>query len=247
MNIINQFQNKKIPKQGSLEMGEVKSKTELRKIARLISKIGISLIFLLISSLHLQAQNPNTAQWKSVGGQKIMSGNHRFTTSWSSSPESRNKGLYWKGSFYESNPQYYPWDPDVKNSVAPLIGQFTVQGPGHIGLFSKATGGRIEMHIADTKETFHPFQGNNFNPAGEFWGRISDNFEVTIEVYAIMSSYNNQNLTGEFAYHAPQEITEFEVWFFPKDGGKIINIDAPTTKFNKPKPGILYYLDKECK
>jgi hypothetical protein len=221
----NQFRNEKDPKPASLEISEIKSKTKPIKRAALIS---ISLLFVLLSSLQLQAQNPNAAQWKSVGGQKIMSGKHSFTTSWSSSPESRDKGLYWKGSFYESKPQYSPWDPDVKNSVAPLIGRFAVHGPGHIGLFSKAKGASIVMNIAGTKEVFHPFSiGNNFNPDSEFWGKISADSEVSIDVFAVMGAYNNMMNTGEYAFHAPQEITHYEIWFFPQQGGKVIRAEAP--------------------
>jgi len=225
--------NKKMLIRAMLEVALTSTKIELIKLLRFRTMIGISFFLTILFTFPLNAQNINTTQWRSVGGQKIMSGNHNFTTSWSSSIESRKKGLYWKGYWGESNPKYEPWNPVVAKSVAPKMGQFTVQGPGHVGVYAKTKGASIVMYIAGTKEIFHPCNIlKNFNPKGEFFGKISDNSKLTIEVHAIMGAYNNMNMTGEFSYYAPQEITEFEVWFFPEAGGKIIEMPQGVNNSN---------------
>jgi hypothetical protein len=84
-----------------------------------------------------------------------------------------------------------------------------------------------------------------FNPKGEFWGKIPAGQVVTINVEAQMASYDNRMNTGELAYHAPQEV-QYEIWFFPGDGGKIIKVINKAGMADKPQPGILYYREKEC-
>jgi len=203
---------------------------------------------LLWVSVPALAQNAYPNQWKKAGGIEVLSGNHHFTTSWSSNSDSRKKGLYWQGSFYESARKYSPFDPTVKNSVAPVKGQITVRGPGHIGLYQQSKGGGlIVMYDAKTKGVFRPWyiSGKTINPDGEFWGRIPDGEEITIVVEAHMSAYNNMMNTGEYAFHAPQEVT-YEVWFFPGNGGKVISTTHQTGHVDKPKPGILYYTEKKC-
>ncbi len=227
-------------------------KTFLRNRLIIFSNIIFLIGVLLWGSAPAVAQNINSGQWKSAGGIKILSGNHNFTTSWSSDSYSREKGLFWQGGFYVSpdKRKYAPYEKTVKNSVAPVKGQITVRGPGHIGLYQQTKGGAsIVMYDANTKEEFRPWyiSGSNINPDGEFWGKIPADKEITIVVEAHMSSYDNMMNTGEYAFHAPQEITDFEVWFFPQKGGKVIDVKSTTAKFDKPKPGILYYIDKDCK
>ncbi|AMC11516.1 hypothetical protein Lupro_09660 [Lutibacter profundi] len=214
----------------------------------LASNIIVQGLLLLMFSISLCAQNSNAAQWQSAGGEKILSGSHSFLDTWTFNSNQSEKG-FWKGGFYdpEKTRNYQPWDNVVKNSVAPIKGTFTVQGPGHIGLYQKSKGGSsIVMYNADTKEAFRPWYGtgNNFDPE-EFWGKVPEKAVITIVVEAQMTAYDNRNMTGQLSYVAPQEV-EYEVWFFPQDGGKIIKIDKPVAKFDKPKPGILYYKDKVC-
>ncbi|MCF6333711.1 MAG: hypothetical protein L3J11_10550 [Draconibacterium sp.] len=225
------------------------AKTWLKRELVSFSKfLVLTCLFLLLFSIESVSQNTNSAQWQSAGGKKILSGNHYFTETWTFNSNQSEKG-FWKGGFNdpENTRDYQPWDNVVKNSVAPIIGHITVQGPGHIGLFQKAKGGSsIVMYNADTKAAFSPWQGtgNNFDQ-GEFWGKIPVGVEITIVVEAQMTTYDNRNMTGQLSYNAPQEI-EYEVWFFPQDGGSVIKIDSPSSGFDKPQPGILYYREKEC-
>jgi len=192
-------------------------------------------LFLLTFSIPAGAQNPNSEQWGRTGGEMILSGNHNFTTSWTSDSNSRQKGLYWSGSFYDApdKRQYTPWENAVKNSVAPNKGQITVRGPGTIGLFQRTKGGAgIVMRNTETKSSFAPWTNSlnwrndkwngtvkNFNPQTQFWGFIPANSVVTLDIEALMRSYNNMMNTGEFAFFAPQEVT-YEIWFFQGEGGR---------------------------
>lgn len=210
------------------------------------------MIFLLFVSYNSFAQvsNQKTAQWKSMGGKLIISGDHKFTETWTRNSNQSELG-FWKGVWsdrFETH-QFSPWDPTVKNAVAPVKGQFTVRGPGHIGFSYQSPGSAsIVLHDAKTKGAFHPFGLTaNANPNGEFWGNIPADVEITLVVEAVMDHYDNTNNTGEFSYRAPQEITEFEIWFFPQEGGKLVDVKSAKAKFNKPKPGILYYIDNDCK
>ncbi len=205
----------------------------------LLFVISMSLFFLFSESLI--AQNTKSRQWKKSGGEKILSGNLKFTDSWTSSPESRNKGLYWKGDFYrpEKKKNYKAWESYVKNSVAPTLASIIVKGPGNIALYQRCkSGASVIMLDAKTKTSFRPWsntlswngkqwegQINEFNPAGEFWGKIPENTIMTIQIEAHMTAYNNQNMTGEYAFHAPQEISDYEVWFFPGEGGEVLKVD----------------------
>jgi hypothetical protein len=208
-------------------------------------------------------QNPKAGQWKSVGGEMLLSGNHEFNESWISSSFHIKKGLYWQGNFYdkEEDRNYQPWDDTVKNAVSPLKGQITVMGPCNVGLYQRKTGAMISLTNIETNKGFSPW-GNTitrynekdnwrgtvkeFNPNGEFWGFIPKDTEITLDVYAVMSAYDNMMNTGEFSYRAPQDV-EYEIWFFPRgEGCKVLNVNTMTSDLNKPQPGILYYRIKEC-
>lgn len=116
-------------------------------------------LLLLAFSIPVSAENPKAAQWESVGGEMILSGDHKFTTSWTSNSYSRNEGLYWQGGFYlpHKERKYTPWENTVKNSVAPKIGQITVRGPGNVGLFQRSKGARIYMRDTKTGSGFTPW------------------------------------------------------------------------------------------
>lgn len=217
-------------------------------------------VFLIVDDARAQSSNTKSAQWKSAGGEMLLSGKQEFKESWTSSTASREKGLYWQGSLYdhEEDRNYQPWENTVKNSVAPVVGEITVVGPGNVGLFQRGKGARITMVDKETKKSFAPWtssiswNGKNwsgsakaFNPKGEFWGAVGAGHEITLEISAVMSAYNNAINTGEYAFHAPQEV-EYEVWFFPQDGGSVINVSTSASGIGKPQPGILYYKMKDC-
>lgn len=225
--------------------------------------IFTNLFFLLllfgINPVNAQG-NSKAGQWAEVGGEKILSGNHNFTTSWASNANSRQEGKWWPSGFWDPTDtrQYTPWENAVLNSVAPKKGQITVQGPGNVGLYQKGKGARIHMTDNKTKAGFTPWINTigwqydkwvgtvkDYNINGEFWGFVPAGTEITLDITAIMSSYNNQGGTGEVSYNAPQDV-EYEIWFFPREGGKVISVTS-TSGSGKPMPGDLYYTDKECK
>ncbi|MBT6006938.1 MAG: hypothetical protein HOG79_14560, partial [Prolixibacteraceae bacterium] len=115
-------------------------------------------LLILISSTVINAQNPKSAQWASAGGEKLLSGNHSFTETWSSHANSRqDNNKYWRGGFWGKREPQIPWENTVQKSVAPVKGQITVQGPGNIGLFQRTKGARIHMNDAETKAIFIPW------------------------------------------------------------------------------------------
>ncbi len=215
---------------------------------------------LVISVKTLVAQNPKAGQWSKVGGKMVLSGSRSFTKTWTTDSNHSELG-FWEGSFYDdyNKRKYAPWDDVVKNSVSPVVGQIVVQGPGNIGLLQRSKGGAaIQMTMGEEKAYFRAWRNelrwnnnqwegsvNEFNPKGEFWGKVPAGQVVTINVEAQMASYDNRMNTGEFAYHAPQEV-QYEIWFFPGDGGKIIKVINNAGISDKPQPGILYYREKEC-
>ncbi len=235
----------------------------LRKKAISFQKIAVLVCLIILAfSFSTMAQNPNSAQWASVGGEMVISGNHSFTTTWASHAYSRQDGnKWWRGGFWGKREPLIPWDDAVLNSVAPKKGQITVLGPCNIGLlqYSKK-GARIVMSDNKTKAGFVPWTNSrswendkwtgtvkDYNVNGEFWGSVPAGTEITLDITAIMNVYNNQGGTGEISYTAPQEI-EYEIWFFPREGGKVISITSTSTSGSgKPMPGDLYYTDKECK
>jgi len=185
-----------------------------------------------------QSGNDKAGQWKSVGGELLLSNKHSFTQSWTSSNDSRAKGLYWSGGFYdrEEDRNYQPWDDVVKNSVSPLKGQITVQGPGNVGVYQRGMGGRMQLVNTKTEKGFTAWTNTisrfndksdwsgtvkEYNPNGEFWGFVQPDSVVTLDIYAVMTSYNNMVNTGELAFRAPQDV-EYEIWFFPREGGKVL-------------------------
>jgi len=216
------------------------------------SKFLLTGIFVLTFLSFLNAQNRNSAQWESVGGEMIASGNQSFADSWASNANSRSdNNKWWPGGFWDApdTRQYTLWDDAVKNSVSPKIGEITILGPANIGLLQLGKKARIKMYDTKTNTEFVPWtntfswendkwigSAKDFNPAGEMWGAIPEGVEVTIDIYGLMKDFNNQGGTGEISYTAPQEV-EYEIWFFPKEGGKVIN--SLFTVNNSPEPEVI--------
>jgi len=206
------------------------SKLILRKDQLLLSKIILLNFLLLLFFIPINAQNPKSAQWAYAGGEMILSGNHSFTTTWSSHAYSRQDGnKYWQGGFWGKREPQIPFDDTVKNSVSPKVAEITIMGPGNIGLFQRTKGARIHMNDSKTKASFIPWTNsidwNNGGTVKDFYingEQIAAGTEITLDIAAVMSMFNNQGGTGEISFIAPQEI-EYEIWFFPREGGKVIS------------------------
>jgi len=207
------------------------------KLSFFLKRFLLFFLFLLSVTPVIAQANHKAAQWQSAGGKKILSGNHNFTISWASDAYSRqDNNKWWPGGFWDAGDtrKYTPWGDTVLNSVAPVKGQITVQGPGTVGLFQKGKGARIYMKNSATKAEFAPWTNTierkndkwvgtvkDYNVQGEVWGSVPAGTEITLDISAAMSMYNNQGGTGEMSFKAPQEI-EYEIWFFPREGGKVI-------------------------
>jgi len=191
------------------------------------------------------ASNPDAQQWSELGDVAFRD-NYELKRLWTSSPDSRAQGKYWRDSYYlpEDERQYSPWEPTVKDEVAPVKGQITVRGPGVFAIYGSGKGGAtVALIDRETKRRLYPSY-HFFRKTGDRWqsqwsarpnnqedtlrpqhfsphGRIHDNEEHTIDVQVLAASYNNAINTGEFAYPAPQEL-DFEIWYFPMEGGKLI-------------------------
>jgi hypothetical protein len=217
-----------------------RAKKSYRSMLLSFPTIFLTIFLLLLTfSIPVSAENPKAAQWESVGGEMILSGDHKFTTSWTSQGHFITEGLYWQGGLYlpHKERKYTPWENTVKNSVCPKKGQITVRGPGNVGKFQRGKWATIVMRNTETGSGFTPWtssfwwvvgkgwQGSvsDFNTAGEFWGYIPADVVVTLDVEAHMLAYDNVMNTGEYTFFAPQEV-EYEVWFFPREGGEVINV-----------------------
>jgi hypothetical protein len=205
--------------------------------------LSFSLAFILsalIFPANLHAVSTN--QWSKTGGQKIFSANISFKNTYST-----NGYAWWQG-----DPWTLPKDQKIvdsvtlKNAVSPLIGQITIQGPGHIALIEKCENHASVIMLDHTNSgTFYSFRntfiknknghisGNlpDFTP-NELSGKIIDNQILTIDIYVTMSLHD-VNINGLKAYGAPQSV-DMEIWYFPdKDkGGKVIK----SIKLGKIKP-----------
>ena len=207
---------------------------------RLLSLFSLAIIvlFLLNDSVNAESSNPQYAQWKGAGGQRLLVGQHKFTETWVSDNASRAEGKYWRDNFYLAfdKRKYAPWENTVKNSVCPRKGQITLQGPGLVVVYQRQKHAGVGLVNVKTKKGFTPktcsisYDGKTWQgtikpivPAREFWGRIPAGDPVCLDVYASMKAYNNMVNTGEFTYRAPQELA-FEVWYFPFEGGKVVEV-----------------------
>ena len=219
-------------------------------------------LLLLAFSIPISAENPNSAQWESVGGEMILSGDHKFTTTWTSDRYSQRQGLYWQGDINvpAEKRKYSPWENTVKNSVFPKKGQITVRGPGNVFVFQRSKGYEnpyLFMQDTKTKSNFSPGYNSltlhkgkwdgtvidmtNYHKTDSFknafWGWIPADEVVTLNVEVRMEDFDDRGRRysrfDEHSFRAPQEI-EYELWFFPREGGEVINVIKYDSGANEP-------------
>lgn len=235
-----------------------RAKTSYRSTVFSFPKIAITIFLfccLLLSANIVIAgsHSPKAQQWQSVGGQIVFSGTHDFKNFWYDG----GNGMYWKNDEDKKNAAKHTVE-EVNKDIMVKKGQITVQGPGFIAKFLRTKKGSVGSKLTNPisgndfitahlggQDLLHDAQGNwdwydnniqDFDPSKPNNGRVSAGSILTLDVWA----YNNYTTGGVWwrGYAAPKGV-EYEYWFFPLEGGKVITSD-------KPQPGILYYKDKNC-
>ncbi|MCJ7526144.1 MAG: DNRLRE domain-containing protein [Candidatus Aminicenantes bacterium] len=232
-------------------------------------------LFLLTNNTNAQEKKSNERQWKSVGGEKVASGTHDFNNGWYSAWRwgTAPKGMHWKNDEDREKAATHTIE-EVTKDVLVKMGQITVRGPGFLAKYQRRI---KSIEVAATlkfpesgKDFWTASLGGQdylyyFNKAGEkAWKWVDRNivdFEpskvpshtigwvpvdrtMTLDVWAINPwSQGDIWWTGWFA---PKGV-EYEFWFFPREGGKIIKvikygpngeeIDVTPTQFDEPPPG----------
>ena len=223
------------------------AKTSYRNSLLTISKIiimGLLFLILFTNLIIAQSQSPKAGQWKSVGGKIAFSGKHSFKTMW----HLGGNNMYWKNDEDRiKTPPTHPFDNEVRNDVIVKKGQITVQGPGHIGAFVRsirggtsssltfsksgkefwtASLGRQELLGSGDNWNWQDIFINDFDPSVPNKGWVPANKTVTLDVWAASEHTRGTWFQG---YAAPRGV-EYEYWFFPGKGGKVINTSLTTQK-----------------
>lgn len=235
----------------------------MKHIKIIIMLAGFLTIFSV--SAFSQSLNPYEGQIKNVGAKLVLSGSWELEEPWSTNSNLHDK--WWRNgnSYPPDNATFAHYENAVKNDVNPIVGQFTVEGPGKIIVYTKTRGSRIILYDRERKSSLGGYVHYNigWSEKDKKWidgkkGRDGyDPLDInrvgwpypaghtaTYEVSIAASSYDNRIGSGHLLFWAPQS-NDYKIWFVPFDGGKIIS--KPTNQFDKPQPGILYYKDKDCR
>ncbi len=233
-----------------------KAKTSYRN-KLLFPKIVLTgfLIFCLLLGANLviaQSWSPKAHQWQSVGGKLVFSGKHSFKTFW----HSGGNEMFWKDDEDQRKiPPRHPWKDEVSSDVLVKKGQITVRGPGFLALlirnkasataslkfpksgkvFVTAMLGRKEMYKKDNKWTGKWVTTStirDFDHSKPNYGWVPEGKTLTLEVWT--SSEWTQDGVLWRGYAAPKEV-EYEFWFFPREGGEVIEIKEEELKAEEKK------------
>jgi len=215
-----------------------------------------------------QTDNPYARLWKIAEGKDVLYGSHDLNERYTSSNESRKRGEWWIGGFWmkEKNKNYLP-TKEVNEIVHPQKGSFTVQGPGVLVVYSQATGWdggpKVIIQEKKTEKVFSPYNirlywNKNKNrwvkkyshknlhrpiqPEAIYKGpfdKIKEGDIKTFQVSVNSRDWNNFPGTGEMAYPSPQGI-DFEIWYFPLKGGKVLSVNPVTPKVEEPREDSKY-------
>lgn len=151
----------------------------------------------------------------------LLAGRIDFTESWNSSPDSREKGLWWKGDYDDpgQNGFYYFWENLVKYEVFEQIGQIVIQGPAKICVRQRGKGAIIEMIDMET--------GNNFLycdlDGGSHEGYVEKGSKITLKITGAMTISHDARDKDKLTYEAPQHV-EYEVWYVSRGNGSGVEI-----------------------
>jgi hypothetical protein len=230
-----------------LREGHQMNRTKKLYRSMLLSFPTIVLTFFLLFCLLLFANlaiadswSPKAQQWQSVGGKLVSSDTHSFNTFWYAA----GNGMYWKDDEDQGKvPPRHSGD-EVSKDILVKKGQITVRGPGFLGRvtrtkgsagaylkepkaktrFISATLGGQEMYKEDNKWTgkwVTRYDMNDFDPGKHHSGWVPANTTVTLDIWAV--SYWSECGHWWRGFAAPKEV-EYEFWFFPREGGEVINV-----------------------
>lgn len=233
MNINDQFLNKKTPIQDLPHVGLMNSKTGLRKITGLVPKIGISLIFLLLSAFALQAQNSNADN-----SNIVYEGTHDFSACL------EKLGCSDVASWGPCGSDEYPFSEQEAYDKAIHHIEFT--------LTKRA---KVTAEVKNIKKCFNGCKTWFDQQVSGKWQYIDNTlWDAKPGTYRL-----NVLSDGDLGCGVPYKQTSFcpsscivTLKVYPVDSAvdpknAVVINSQPKTRFDKPLPGILYYIDKECK
>ena len=220
-------------------MGELQTFLRIKHVFNpkiLKTSFLILFFFLLTNQNYGQERKSNQGQWESVGGQIVASGSHDFTNFWYLG----GNGKWYKNNENRNNPANHTSE-EVNKDILIKKGQFTVQGPGFIAKFQrkvKSTAVGSGLKFAETGADFWTAylggqdllkggDGNwkwyddniiDFDPNANNGGWVPAGKTLILDIYA----HNHESGIGYKQYAAPKSV-EYEYWFFPIEGGKIIS------------------------
>lgn len=195
-----------------------------------------------------QSSSHNGGQWRSVGGKMVASGEGHFSNKWSRSTRYfHGDGKYWKNNEPTSNKITHKKIPathtlaEVTKDVWIRKGQITVRGPGYLGLFIRSKGAGAVLKFPESGKVFHtqglgkdewlhdaknnwkwyPGEVVNIDPSQTLGGWVPAGRTMTLDVW-VYNPISDWGVWGS-GYNAPASV-EYEFWFFPRKGGKVIKV-----------------------
>lgn len=192
---------------------------------------------------------PKADQWSTSGGGFVaMSGSHSFDRHWFRLSGSTPEGPYYMNGEDTKSPPRHSL-AEVTQNAKIKQGTLTVRGPGALAYYfrRKSASPNISLSDTNTGQRFHPqtggdqtmYQARNWvfkdgrwdgEWIGDFRGNVNDLYGdrpmsgwvpagqiKTLDVFIEQGWYFVGGVAG---FGAPSEI-EYELWFFPREGGGI--------------------------
>lgn len=208
----------------------------------------------------VEAKNPKADIWKEAGGQILFSGTHTFNSGFYLPGHRRPglpdpwspQGVWWaQGEDWRKVQPNHRW-PDVLKKVAITDNgwKFQIKGPGVLAVYVAQEGNWagapiVSIRDLETDKDRKIIKGQSRPPMAngerqhliptvnpQAWN-IGPDETLTLQVVVGMTLYLNRN-TGDLYYVEPQK-ADFDVWFFPGEGSKVIQIGKNTAVDDSPQ------------
>ncbi len=213
-------------------------------------------LLLFVNLAIAQSSSHNGGQWRSVGGEMVAAGEGHFSNKWSRATRyAHGDGKYWKNDEPTSNPTTGKKIPathtpeEVTKDVWSRKGQITVLGPGYLGLFMRSKGAGAVLKFPKSGHVLHahgmgedqwltspsgkakwyPGKVVNVDPTNSnaTSGWVPAGRTMTLDVW-VYNPFSEWGIWGN-GYNAPKSV-EYEFWFFPRKGGKVIKVAETPVK-----------------